>query len=78
MCLVNTNSSPDLVTERPVLEVDEGCEHLGQRGLAVARFRMRGAEDPPPPLDNVPHDGLGFEQVVACVGIKTGRVDPAR
>ena len=34
---------------------------------------MRGAEDPPPPLDYVLHDGLGFEQVVACVEITSGR-----
>ena len=30
---------------------------------------MRGAKDPPPPLDHVLHDALGFEQVVACVEI---------
>ena len=36
---------------------------------------MRGAEDPPTPLDNVLHDGRGFKQVVACV-IET-RVDAA-
>ena len=33
----------------------------------MGRERMRGAEDPTSPLDNVLHDGLGFEQVVACV-----------
>ena len=33
---------------------------------------MRGPEDPPSPLDHVLHDGLGLEQVFACVGIKNG------
>ena len=32
---------------------------------------MRGTEDPPPPLHHVLQDGLGFEQVVTCVEIKT-------
>ena len=38
--------------------------------LRASRVRMRGAEDPPSPLDCVLHDGLGFEQVVACVRSK--------
>jgi len=28
---------------------------------------MRGAEDPPTPLDHALHDSFGVEQVVACV-----------
>jgi len=49
--------------------------HSGQLALCVARARVRGTEDPPPPLDHVLHDGLGFKQVVACVEMKPGRVD---
>ena len=33
---------------------------------------MRRTKDPSSPLDHVLHDGLGFEQVVACVDIKIG------
>ena len=53
------------------LHVGECRAHVGQDALANARYRMRGAEDPSPPLDYVLHDGLGFEQVVACVEIKS-------
>ena len=38
---------------------------------------MRRTEDSAPSLDYVQYDGLGFEQVVACVEIKSGRVDAA-
>ena len=31
---------------------------------------MRRTQDPPSPLDHVLQDGLGFEQVVACVEIE--------
>ena len=44
--------------------------HVGQRGLRSDRVRVRGAEDPPSPGNHVLRDGLGFEQVVACVEIK--------
>ena len=37
----------------PLRFVREFCAHDGQRRLALARVRMRGAEDPPPPLDHV-------------------------
>ena len=53
----------------PNLRVCEYFAHLGQRGLAIARPRMRGTEDPPPPLDHVLEYTLGFEQVAACVEI---------
>ena len=53
----------------PNLRACEYFAHLGQRGLAIARPRMRGTEDPPPPLDHVLEYTLGFEQVVACVEI---------
>ena len=49
------------------LHVGEFLAHGGQHGLGPARIWMRGTEDPPPSLDHVLHDGLGFEQVVACV-----------
>ena len=45
---------------------------MDQQALRAKRGRMRGAEDPPPPLRDVLHDGLGFQQVVACVEIKLG------
>ena len=47
----------------------ESFAHEGQRALHLTRLRMRGAEDPPSPLDYVMQDSLGFEQVVACVDI---------
>ena len=50
----------------------ESFAHEGQRALHLTRLRMRGAEDPPSPLDYVMQDSLGFEQVVACVEIKIG------
>ena len=62
----------------PNLRACEFCAHLRQHGLALARVRVRGTENPPPPLDYVLQDGLGFEQVVACVEIKTGCVGHAR
>ena len=62
----------------PNLRAGELRARLGQRALCAKRVRMRGAEDPPPPLDYVLQDGLGFEQVVACVEIKTGCVGHAR
>ena len=48
-------------------------ERFGQDLFSENRVRMRGAEDPPSPLNNVLHEGLGFEQVVACVGIESCR-----
>ena len=54
---------------RPNLRVCDFFAQLGRRNLRSARVRMRGAKDPPPPLDHVLHDALGFEQVVACVEI---------
>ena len=51
----------------PSLRVGEFCARAGQILLSGKRVRMRGAEDSPSPLDHVLHDGLGFEQVVACV-----------
>ena len=50
----------------------EFLEYVGQQPLCVTRVRMRGAKDPPSPLDQVLCDGLGFEQVVACDAIKNG------
>ena len=54
----------------------ESFAHEGQRALHLTRLRMRGAEDPPSPLDYVMQDSLGFEQVVACVDIKNGSSPP--
>ena len=63
----------------PNLRAGELRARLGQRGLYAERVRMRGAEDPPSPLDYALQDGFGFEQVIACVenGIKftSTRVD---
>ena len=57
----------------PNLRLFEVFAHLfarfGQRSLCAKRARMRGAEDPPSPLNNVLQDGHGFEHVVACVEI---------
>ena len=53
----------------PILRAGEFSAHVGQYGFIIARVRMRGTEDPPPPLDHVLHDALGFEKVVACVEI---------
>ena len=50
--------------------IGEFRARLGKAFLRAKRLRMRGAEDPPSPLDHVLHDGLGFEQVVACVEIR--------
>ena len=61
---------------RRIYACGEFFAHLGQRGLGIARVRMRGAEDPPPPLDHVLQDALGFKQVVACVGIENGSSAP--
>ena len=57
----------------PSSSAGEFLARNGQRTLYLKRFRMRGAEDSPSPLDHVLHDGLGFDQVVACVEIETGR-----
>ena len=65
--------TPNLLVHAP----RESLPHVGQRALGANRFGMRGAEDPPPPLDHVLHDGLRLQQVVACVEIETGRVDAA-
>ena len=54
----------------PSLRVGEFRASVGQSALREARVRMRGTEDPTSPLDYVLHDGLNFEQVVACVEIK--------
>ena len=62
----------------PNLRAGEIHAHVGQNGLRAARLRMRGAEDPPPLLDHVLHDGFGFEQVVTCVEIKKRRAAAAR
>ena len=62
----------------PNLRAGELRARLGQRGLYAERVRMRGAEDPPSPLEHVLHDCLGFEQVIACVEIKMGRGSAAR
>ena len=43
--------------------------HVSTRPLVSERVWMRGAEDPPPPFDHILHDGLGFEQILACVEI---------
>ena len=59
------------------LRVGEFRAHVGQYYLALARVRMRGSKNPSSPLDHVLHDGLGFQQVVACVEMKMGRVDTA-
>ena len=50
--------------------VGDVCTGVGERCFATARVRMRGAEYPPASPDHVLQDGLGFKQVVACVGIK--------
>ena len=57
---------------RRIYECGEFRAHAGQKRLGVERVRMRGTEDPPSPLDHVLRDGLGFEQVVACVEIQSG------
>ena len=48
--------------------------HVGHTDFHTAfgakRCFIRGAEDPSSPLDHVLHDGLGFEQVAACVEIQ--------
>jgi len=54
------------------LRAGERNAHVGQSLLYRERVWMRGAEDAPSPLDHVLQDGLGLEQVVACVGIKDG------
>ena len=54
----------------PNLLVRDVFAYEGQHVLCVKRLRMRGAEDPTSPLDNVLHDDLGFEQVVACGEMK--------
>ena len=54
-----------------LLRAGEFFADPSERGLTRAGGRMRGTEDPSPPLDHVLHDGLGFEHVVACVEIKT-------
>ena len=43
-----------------ILRAREFRAREGQRALRVASVRVRGPEDPPPPLDHVLHDGLGF------------------
>ena len=60
---------------RRIYTCGEFFVHFGQPYLGAKRIRMRGAEDPTPPLDYVLHDGFGFEQVVACVEIN--RIDAA-
>ena len=59
------------------LRLGEFRAHIGQQVVAVLRVRIRGAEETASPRDHVLQDGLGFEQVVACVGIKNGRVAAA-
>ena len=71
---VRTGPQTCIATEKaaltPDLCVGEFRAHLGQRALEAKRFRMRGTEDLPCPLDHVLPDCLGFEQVVACVKTK--------
>ena len=57
----------------PNLRVGEFFAQCGQHVLCVAGVRMRGTKNPASPLDHVLHYRLGFEQVVACVEIETGR-----
>ena len=55
--------------------VREGLARAGQLALCDTRLRVRGTEDPPSPLNHVLHDGLGLEQVVTCVEMKSGHVN---
>mmetsp|Transcript_32979 Transcript_32979/g.99452 ORF Transcript_32979/g.99452 Transcript_32979/m.99452 type:complete len:95 (-) Transcript_32979:391-675(-) len=56
----------------PSLRSGQLNAHVGHKGLAIARVRMRRTKDPPPPPDHVQQDGLGFEQVVAgALGIES-------
>ena len=75
VAVVSTGSRTYLVEAKltPNLRVGACGEfraHGGQPSLRRDRVRVRGAEDPPSPGNHVLHDGLGFEQVVACVEIK--------
>ena len=46
--------------------------HLGQEVFSAKRFRMREAENLSSPLHHAMYDGLGFEQIVACVETNKG------
>ena len=59
--------TPNLPVGEFRARVGEFRARVGQRVLSSTRGRMRGAKDPPTPLDYVLQDSLGFEQVVACV-----------
>ena len=59
----------------PNLRASQVPPNDGQTSLRDTRVRMRGTKDSPSPLNHVLHDGLGPEQVVACVEMKSGHVN---